>query len=369
MVNRTNNYFFFALLIGVIILAAYIFLPFFTALIIAGVLAVLCRPFHDRVVKVFGRGKERSSFAAIITLALIVVIIIAPLTLVGIKISSESRALYYTLTTETSRSNLIGALNNASDYVLGGLFGDTFGVSFNNFNITEYLGHALKWSFTNIDSLFSKFASLALGVFLMFLALYYMLRDGKLLKRQLIALSPLADTQDEQIFARLEKAVFSVIQGSLIVGIVQGLLTGIGFAVFGVPNPALWGSIAVITSFIPGFGTALVIIPGVIYLFVTGHNVAGIGMLIWGGVAVGLVDNILGPSLMKRGVHIHPFLILLSVLGGLILFGPIGFIAGPLVISLLFALLDIYKQTIAPAERARVAEDNVGHKVIEVKSI
>ena len=346
MASRINNNFFFSVLIGAIALAAFIFLPFMSAIMLAIVLSVLCRPFHDWVVKVFGRGNERSSLAAFISIGLIILIIIIPLIFAGIKLSSETQSVYNYLTNEGSRSALINGLNGASDRILIGVFGDNFGVSFDSFNITEYLGHALKWSFTNIDSVFTKFFSVALNIFLMFVALYYMLRDGKLLKRQLILLSPLQDIQDEQIFTRLERAIHSVVRGSLIVGVVQGLVMGVGLAIFGVPNPVLWGSVTILASFIPGIGTALIIIPSVIYLFASGSTMSGVGLLIWGGVAVGLVDNFLGPMLMKRGVHIHQFLILLSVLGGLQFFGPIGFIAGPLLISLLFALLDIYKQSL-----------------------
>jgi predicted PurR-regulated permease PerM len=204
----------------------------------------------------------------------------------------------------------------------------------------------LRWGFTNIDSLFSKAAGFVLGAVVLLFALYFILRDGKSLKRQLVNLSPLPDRQDEQIFSKLNSAVHSVVWGSLAVGLIQGVLTGIGFAIFGVPSPALWGSVAVVAALVPGIGTALVLIPGVVYLFATGSAGMAIGLLIWGAIAVGLIDNFLGPLLINRGVKIHQFLILLSVLGGLSFFGPIGFIAGPLVLSLLFALLEIYKENL-----------------------
>jgi predicted PurR-regulated permease PerM len=173
-----------------------------------------------------------------------------------------------------------------------------------------------------------------------------MLRDGTSLRRQLIRFSPLVDTYDQKIFDKLELAIHSVVKGSLVVGIIQGVLTGIGFAIFDIPNPALWGSIAAIAALIPGIGTALVIVPGIIYSFFSGTMGATIGLAIWGVVAVGLIDNFLGPRLIERGVKVHQFLILLSVLGGITFFGPIGFIIGPLIVSLLYALLEIYKDSL-----------------------
>ena len=177
----------------------------------------------------------------------------------------------------------------------------------------------------------------------MLFALFYLLRDGRKLKNDIVMLSPLADNYDEKIFLKLRQAIRSIVLGSLVVGLVQGILTGIGFYLFGVPNPALWGSFAVIAALIPGIGTSLVIVPGIIYLFFVTSHLQALGMFIWGLVAVGLVDNFLGPMLVNRGVRVHPFLILLSVIGGLAYFGPIGFIAGPLVVALLVALLEIYK--------------------------
>ena len=100
-----------------------------------------------------------------------------------------------------------------------------------------------------------------------------------------------------------------------------------------------WGVVAALAALIPGIGTALVLLPAIGYLFFTGSTGMAIGLLVWGFVAVGLIDNFLGPILVNRGVKIHPFLILLSIFGGPSFFGPIGFVLGPLIVALLFALL------------------------------
>jgi predicted PurR-regulated permease PerM len=158
-------------------------------------------------------------------------------------------------------------------------------------------------------------------------------------------MSPLLDMYDERIFTKVDTAIHSIVRGSLVIGLIQGILTGVGFWVAGIPNPALWGSVAAIAAFIPGVGTSLVLGPGIIYLFITGSTVAAVGLLAWAVFAVGLIDNFLSAHLVQRGVAVHPFIILLSVLGGLAFFGPIGFILGPLVIAFLIALLDIYRES------------------------
>jgi predicted PurR-regulated permease PerM len=129
----------------------------------------------------------------------------------------------------------------------------------------------------------------------------------------------------------------------LLIALTQGFVSGIGFAIFGVPSATLWGSMAAVGSLVPGVGTAIVIAPMVMYLLVTGSTVAAIGLAIWGIIAVGMVDNFLGPILVGRGVRIHALFILFAVIGGVQYFGPLGFILGPLVLSLLYALLDIHR--------------------------
>ncbi len=350
--HTTSSHFFFGLLLAVIALAVVIFLPFLTPLVLAAALAVVFGPVHRFIVRFFFKNKERSSFGALITLVLITVVIFVPLLLIAGKIYTEVQSMYGFLIDESGRSQVITALNRGAQS-FSHLFLDLYpAYSFDSFNITEILQRALEWVFNNLDTIFGGASKAALSIFVMFLGLFYFLRDGAELKRQLIALSPLGDADDNRIFAKLEQTIYSIFAGSLAIGIIQGILTGIGFAIFGVPSPALWGSIAAVAALIPGIGTSLVLIPGILYLVFTGQTGPAIGLLIWSVLAVGLIDNFLGPIFINRGVKIHPFLILLSVLGGLIFFGPIGFVLGPIVLALLFSLLDIY--------RASYSRRNVG---------
>ena len=97
-----------------------------------------------------------------------------------------------------------------------------------------------------------------------------------------------------------------------------------------------------ITALVPGVGTALVITPAIIFLFLTGNTFGGVGLLVWGFTAVGLIDNFLGPKIVGRGMQLHPLAVFLAVLGGLAFFGPLGFLLGPLVMSVCVALVDMY---------------------------
>lgn len=341
--NSTPSHFFFGLLFAIIILASLIFLPFLTPIVLSAALAVIFGPVNRWIIKIFFAGQERSSLSALITLIIITIIIFIPALLILGKIYSEVQSLYAFLTDEAGRSQVIGALNNITQKVSNIFLNIYPSYSFDSLNITAFLQKGAEWLFSNLDTVFSKASKITLSMFILFLSLFYFIRDGSELKRQLVSLSPLGDDDDEKIFKKLEQTVYSIFAGSLIVGMIQGALTGIGFAIFGVPSPALWGLIAAVAALIPGIGTALVLLPGIAYLVFIGSTGSAIGLLIWGAVAVGMIDNILGPIFINRGIKIHPFLILLSVLGGLLYFGPIGFVLGPIVLAFLFALLEIYK--------------------------
>lgn len=343
MNQSTANNFFFGLLLAMIILAVLMFLPFLTPVVLAAAASVIFGKPHRYIVEKFFKGKERSSMAAFITLLLIVVVVLVPALLVVGKMYSEVQTMYAYLTDEAGRSQVINALNTVAQTISHRFFDLYPTYTFDSFNISEILKSGLRLVFTNLDGVFTSIVNIALGAFLMLLALFYFLRDGRELKRQLIALSPLGDEHDERIIRKLAQAVYSVFMGSIAVGIIQGILTGIGFAIFGVPSPALWGSIASIMALIPGVGTSIILVPGILYLFLTGSTLPAVGLLIWGLLAVGLVDNFLGPIFVNRGIKVHPFLVLVSVFGGLNFFGPIGIVLGPIVLAFLFALLDIYR--------------------------
>ena len=194
----------------------------------------------------------------------------------------------------------------------------------------------------NLSAVFSNVAKTTLGIFIFLIALYYLFKDGLKLKEAVVAFSPLKNTDDETIFTKLSSATNSVVKGTLLIALIQGILTAIGFIIFGIPNATLWGSLATITALIPSVGTAIILLPSILYLFSIGNVFSALGLLIWGIVVVGLVDNLLRPKLIERGIRIHPFLILLSTLGGISLLGPIGFLLGPIILSLLAVLFQIY---------------------------
>jgi len=333
--RKPQLYFLLVILAGTFVLVFFIFRPFLYALALAMVFATVFQPVYKKIVG-FTRG--RRGLSALATILIVVAFIFPPLIFLGIQIFQETQQLYSSLAE--------GGWGNAVLNIFNGLR-DSFQKYFPatqefSLNIDQYLKQGLIWLLQHLGSIFGSFAKMAVSSLLFLIALYYLLKDGQKLKAAIIALSPLSDADDEAIFIKLGKAIDSVMRGNLLIALVQGVLTSVGFAIFGVPNAALWGSVAAIAALIPGIGTALVLAPAILFLFLKGEVFSGVGLIVWGVGAVGLVDNFLGPKLVGRGMQLHPLIILLSVLGGIGFFGPIGFLLGPLTVSLLFALLSIY---------------------------
>lgn len=341
MVNRKLQLqFLLILLAGICVLSFFIFKPFLTPLVLATVFSVVLDPLYRKISHKLG---NKESVAALLTVLISVICLLVPLTLLGTQVFQESRQLYGSLADGNAGGNLIATAIQNTGHTVEKIFPGTekFFVTASN-NLDVYAKQGLRWLIDHLGSALSSISVLLLDLFIFIIALYYLLRDGRKLKESLVALSPLNDSDDEMIFGRLTKAVNSVITGNLMIALIQGFLTAVGLTLFGVPNSVLWGTIASIASLIPGFGTVLVIFPAILFLLFTGHALPALGLTVWGTLGVGLIDNLLGPRLIGRGMTLHPLFILLSVLGGVTFFGPVGIFLGPLSLSLLFAFLTIY---------------------------
>jgi predicted PurR-regulated permease PerM len=328
--QKLQAYFFVAVLILVICLNAFVFLPYLSAIALASVFAIVFKPVYEKLKKFLG---DKGAFSAFITTLVVMIAIVAPLIFIGSMVFEEAGNLYVRLLSNGGTSVFARSIQN--------FLRDNFPSL--NINIWQYAQEGLRWFLTSAGTIFTSITSGIITLLISFLAMYYFLKDGDQIKQYLISISPLSDKDDKLVWDKLHIAVNSVIRGSLIIAIIQGILAGIGFSLFDVPSPAFWGAVAAFTALIPSVGTSLVLGPAIIYLFLSGDVTSGIGLLIWGVTIVGLIDNLLAPKIMERKMEIHPLLILFSVLGGLSLFGVMGFVIGPLLVSLLAALLNIYQ--------------------------
>lgn len=335
-ITLLRHYFLSALIVVSSILTIVIFRPFLVILVLATVFAVVLQPIHRRILAYM---KSLPSLASGATIVFAIICILVPLTFIALRVVDEAQQLYTSLSTGGESTYLLSIFQDTNATLARYVPSFAMSEAELTASIDQYGRETLAWFLQNLGGAFGGIARLFLSFFIFVIALYYLLRDGMRLKQLVIKTSPLRDGDDEAIFTRLEGAINSVIRGSLTIALLQGVLTAVGFALFGVPNSVLWGVVAGLASLIPGIGTALVLAPAVAYLFIIGATMPAIGLLIWATVAVGMIDNFLGPKLMGKGMQLHPLLVLLSVLGGLSFFGTAGLFIGPLCISLLFALL------------------------------
>ena len=190
-------------------------------------------------------------------------------------------------------------------------------------------------------------ASFLLSTFVMLYAFFYFLLSGRDLLAKVLYYIPLEPEDENLMVEKFLSVTRATLKGSLVIGVVQGLLAGAAFAVAGIKGAAFWGTVMAVLSIIPAVGTGLVWVPAVIYLFVAGKSGAAIALGLWCLIAVGTVDNFLRPALVGRDTKMPDLMVLISTLGGLFYFGAVGFIIGPVVAALFIAVWEIYGRAFA----------------------
>jgi predicted PurR-regulated permease PerM len=187
-------------------------------------------------------------------------------------------------------------------------------------------------------------AMFLLNLFVMLYAMFFFFIRGPDIVKTITGYLPLSRADKENLLEVGLSVSKATIKGTLVIGIVQGTLGGLGLAVAGIPGFAFWGTIMIVLSIIPGIGTALVWIPAVIYLAINGDTGAAIGLTVWSAAIVGTVDNVMRPRLVGKDTKMPDLLILISTLGGLGLFGALGLVVGPVIAALFLTVWTIYGQ-------------------------
>lgn len=337
-----EQHFFYAFLAAIAVFCAIILWPFFSIGVVSIALAVSFTPINT-----FIRAKLGGPawLAALLVVLLFIVVIGIPLFFIGSKVLTESQSIYLSI---IEGNGGLGFVDGATAFLKEKI------PMLGEFDLRTAVGNGASAVAGTLASAFTATISTAFGIFLILLSLFYFLKDGQIWKKYIVKLSPLSDMHDERILAMLQRAVNGVMRGYVLIAAIQGLLMGFGLWIFGVPNATLWGVFAGIASMVPTIGTALVSIPAIIYLFATGDTGAAIGLAAWSIALVGTVDNVLNPVVVGKQIHVPPVVVLFSVLGGIALLGAPGIIIGPLAVSLLHTLIQIYQEDFT--EKEDVAE-------------
>ena len=334
-ISSTEKYFLFVLLLIVLIITFLIFAPFVTVLILAAAFSVVLHPVYRWIKRHITRNI--SWLASLLTVIIFLVGLCIPLFFIGKEVFYQTQNLYQNVVSNNSPSHFIESIDSYINKLLpSGFAFDT------HTKIAELVS-----SFTNsVTKIFSSTLNSVLMFILMVFSLFYLLKDGDKWKSEFINIFPLKNEDTSEILLNLKRSINRIFKGSFIISITQGLLAWAGFTIFGVPNAILWAVFIIVASFVPTVGTALITVPIILFLFFTGMHIQALGLLIWSVVAVGTIDNILSPYIISRNTEIPSMFILFSILGAITMMGPLGILIGPLVLSLLYSLISIYKKEI-----------------------
>ena len=331
-------------MIGLISIALILFLgtvyivwPFISAILGAIVIAIIFKPLHDVFLEKTGGHKNTS---ALITFSIIVCAVLLPLSIVGVLLVGEASDLYFSVVTNDTDPEHLFALFHDSLPNFGRTILEYIGIG--RFELIKMkLGMTVEESLGAIASQAVFIGGSALTFFAsVFLALYvtfFMIRDGDRLSAIFCSMLPMEDKLAQSLCERSVSIVRATIKGSIVVGIVQGIVGGFTFWIAGLESVVLLGVLLALASLIPVVGTALVWVPVAIWLFLSGNLAESILVVFSGLLVIGLVDNLIRPILVGRDTGIPDWVVLISTLGGISTLGFSGIILGPVIIGLFMA--------------------------------
>lgn len=338
---RTEDGFFLALVILVSIAFALVIQPFFAAILWAVVAAILFAPLNDRLRARLNGGRNR---AASLTLLLIVLLVIVPAIVLAVALIQEGTFVYNRIQSgDIDFADIFEQFRASLPGWATGLL-DRSGLT--NLNaVQEMLDGSLRASFRTLagqalqigQGAFSFLVALSVMLYLTF----FMLRDGESLARRVSEAAPLRWQAREALVQQFVVVVRAMIKGSIVVAIVQGLIGGLVFWMLGISGALLWGVMMGFFSLLPAIGTGLVWVPVALYLVVSGALLKAAILIFSGLFIIGLVDNLLRPALVGRETRIPDYVVLISTLGGIELFGFSGLIVGPMIAALFISVWNI----------------------------
>jgi predicted PurR-regulated permease PerM len=330
------------LFISLVVIATGLFLwlvhnflhPIFWAI----VLAILFYPAYNRIL-VYIKGRQ--TLAVLLTIMLVLLIVLVPLYFVGSLVVEETIALYRTLSSEdaTIGGGLLTQLQNSLGFV------DAFGLDAEN--IEERIVTFVKDAGTQIGTyaldIGRATAGLVLATFLTLYLLFFALRDGEHVATRVMHALPLGDKKERMLVARFVSIVRAMFKGTFVVALVQGVIGGLLFAAVGLQSAVLWAAVMAIFALIPAVGPAIVWVPVGVFLLLTGSVWQGVLVLAVGALIISLIDNVLRPMLVGRDTAMPDALVLLSVLGGISLFGIAGLIIGPVISAFFLSMWQLFE--------------------------
>jgi predicted PurR-regulated permease PerM len=335
---------------------------FLMAIFLAGIFSALSYPLYRRLERWFG---GRRGLASLATLLLIVVVVLLPLGgLLGVVTGQAIKvgeAVTPWVTRQLSEPDAISeTLKSLPLY-------DKV-EPYRNLILKkagELVGHISGFLINRLRSVTLGTVNFIFMLFIMLYTMFFFFMDGKKLIDKILYYLPLEDQDERRMLDKFTSVTRATLKGTAVIGILQGGLAGAAFAVVGIDSAVFWGTIMAVLSFIPGIGTALVWVPAAIILAATGQPAKGIGLGVFCAVVVGSIDNLLRPILVGRDTQMHELMILFGTLGGIVMFGVLGIIIGPIIAALFVTVWEIYGvafQEVLPGVMSSGADEDESRK-------
>lgn len=353
---KLQHGFFLTLLAVVTVAFAWVLLPFFGAVLWAVAFAILFTPAFRWLRH---RMPGDPTWAALLTLAIGLVIVILPLTMVGFSLVKEIALVRQNIKSgELNLGDLLRQILNAAPNWLTGLLerfdlGDMQGWQD---RLTAGAARTSQIIATQALAIGQNTFEFLISFFVMLYLLFFLLRDGALLARNIRHALPLAEDQKSALLSKFTTVIRATVKGNVAVALVQGVLGGLAYWFLGIKGALLWAALTAFLSLVPAVGGALVWLPVALYLLATGSTWQGFGLIVWGALVIGSIDNVLRPLLVGKETHMPDYMVLLATIGGIALFGINGFVIGPVIAALFMACWGLFADALEPNASEQVKE-------------
>lgn len=353
--HRFEQRIFLLVLALISLLFLYLLKPFFSAIFWACVIGILFHPLQQRLL----RSWNRPISATLATLLVGLLIGVIPVLFIFVSFLQEGAALYQRI--ESGEINPAGYIDKirqgfpAVQHLLESLNLDLATIKEQLSGIAVAASRFLAQNAVKIGQNTVQFF---VSTGLMLYVAFFTLRDGPKLVALLIRALPLGDERERLLFGKFAEVTRATVKGNLVVAVVQGALGGLIFWLLGIPGALLWAVVMTVLSLIPVVGAGLIWGPVAIYLFAVGEWGQGLILTAFGTLVIGLVDNVLRPILVGRDTKLPDFIVLLSTLGGFVVFGINGFVIGPLIAALFVAFWQIFLMEFNPSDQQYIEHDD-----------
>lgn len=357
--SALESRFFLLLLLVVSVAFVWVLWPFYGAVFWGAIFALMFTPLFVRLLKAM---PGRRTLAALATLAIILLLVILPLGLIVASLVQEASAVYQRMQSgEFSLSIYFQEVYGALPvWVIGML--DRFGLSSTGVileRVSASLSKGSQFLATQAINIGQNAFDFIVSFFVMLYLMFFLLRDGGALARRIRDAVPLESGIKRELSGKFVTVIRATVKGNVVVAMLQGALGGLIFWMLGIHAPVLWGTLMAFLSLLPAVGAALVWGPVAIYFLVTGAVAKGLVLTAFGVLVIGLVDNILRPLLVGKDTKIPDYVVLVTTLGGMAIFGLNGFVIGPVVAAMFMAVWDLFAKAREEAGRLPAGSQQV----------